>query len=150
MDINNLSKKELLLLKAKIDLKLKSFEDGNDQLFYDCIISELRKEVGGWYPVRLSMLKKNKKTPTLVNNIKELADNLETMLMNVEPDYDVHLLARFYILYVKIVMDRVRELELPLTITCIVNLGNEFPSLLNKAYPGYLKYGWIRMILNGE
>lgn len=150
MDINNLSKKELLLLKAKVELRLKTFEDGNDQLFYDCIISELRKEVGGWYPVRLSMLNKNKKKPALINNIKELADNLEIMLMNAEPNYNIHLLTRFYSLYVTLIIERVKELELPLSITCIINLSGEFPSLLNKAYPGYLKSGWIRMVLNGE
>lgn len=152
MNIDKMSKMELILLKTKIELRLSFLEDNSDiyQLFYKCMTEELKNTTGAVYPKTYKGFTKKYKSG-IVSNCKVAAENLhEIVVINLGDNYNTIKLAKFYKICISLGIEKIIEMDWNINIQTIVGMVDMFPTLFNKAYPFYIQFGWLNSLLEGE
>ena len=115
-------------------------------ILYTYLAEELFKITRKKYPEYYIYVGRNK---TIDGKLKEVAINLIDYLHSVtkgEPDKATTY--KFFKLFATIMVSNIEEnLELPLNFTTVLSMADDFPSILDRAFPGYIKGGVILKII---
>ncbi len=143
-ELKNLSKKDLLNLKNKIDLLLtKESNETNEELFYGIIIAYLDSILKSKFSY-YDTYKTNPHYPRLKIATKYIDSYCQELFGKVSKTERV----RFYKLYVELVVEMIKKnKDLSLSIPLVLNYHEMFPGLLEKAFPGYIAGGLAKYIL---
>ena len=143
-ELKNLSKKDLINLRNKIDLLLKDeANETNEVIFYEVIttyLSNIMKSKFQYY----SLFKKTSYYSNLKTTTKYVDSYCQELFGKVSKTERV----KFYKLYIELIVEMIKKnKDLSLSIPLVLNYHEMFPGLLEKAFPGYIAGGLAKYIL---
>lgn len=148
MNLENLSKQELLKLRDKVDLQLYKLDkkiDGELQIFYNIINKVVSKQNKGDYP-DIYVIRKT--SPKIFHSIESLYFAYGDWLENVLKMKLNHASRKDSYSVLCIVISKVlRDMNLPLTLKTFLNVAKDFPNHFSSQFPGYIKSGVMSFIL---
>jgi len=149
------------LLEELPTKKLKEFRDTADyiiykrknkdetefpSILYKYLSEDLFRITRKNYPEYFIFANKN---PKINTRLKEVASHLIEYLTSIiksEPDKTT--IYKFLKLFATLMVDNIEEnLDLPLNFTTVLSMADDFPSILERAFPGYIKGGLIRLVI---
>jgi hypothetical protein len=146
-NINNLSKKELLELRNKIDYKLMLMDTEitpETIIFYDILSKYLIKNNYGDYPNLYIIKKKNLK---LFKKIVKVQKDLDKFLNLININLSKINKIKYYNIIIKIL---ILDLETwcSINLETILNNMTNFKNILEKNFPMYLESGVLNFLIN--
>jgi hypothetical protein len=118
-------------------------------ILYQYIADELFLITRKKYPDYFIYVSRNK---TIDAKLKLVAMNLIEYLHTLckgEPDKTT--IVKFLKLFADLVISNINEnLELPLNFTTVLSMADDFPSILDRAFPGYIRAGIILKVVLGN
>lgn len=153
-DYENMSRKELTEIKAKVDFWLEQDSNKHDyknssyvELFMssltDCFLKRLIKR-----PPPISAIKASRTgaiSLTKLNKAISSLNNWSSIALGHNPSRIEKY--KIYTLVCELTCDFLQGANIPLSFKTVVNSYEKFPSLLNQAFPGYIESGLFKVIL---
>lgn len=147
-ELTSLSLKDLESLKSKIEFLIsltpKTTGVTLEQQLLETIATKLVVELN--LPVLGYGIIKSKK-PNQFSKLKEVTAFLDMWLGEVlkkKPDKRERM--KCYKIFTEFMTNKLLELDIPVSLTTILNCYEWFPSLFEKFFPGYIKSGLVRVI----
>lgn len=141
------SKIEFCLQQESIPTK-KQLGKVGDNLLLDTIIVGIKKHLKGFY------FQSDNKTKARANEIQDCLDNYLCELLQDESSKKIFKVFRkkFYSIYVDLIINDLLSWDKapPLNIQIVLSWYSKFAGLLDKAFPGYIESGLIKLIFNKE
>jgi len=118
-------------------------------ILYQYIADELFKITRKRYPEYFIYVNRNK---VIDAKLKEVTMNLIEYLHSLaKGETEKVITTKFLKLFAEIMVANIDEnLELPLNFTTVLSLADNFPSILERAFPGYIKGGIILKVILGK
>jgi hypothetical protein len=146
-----MTKKELLQEKAKIDFFLTSSSktSSNVEAFYTSLGEYFEEE----YSKKLLPLTilKAKVDKTLYKNITTFCEEIDDWLDSVlKRSVHLHERMRIYQITIELIGKYIIDCKGVVSVKRIVDSRDNFPGVIEKAFPGYIKSGLVDLILNAK
>jgi len=138
--------RELKLELANLELLCSDYDAQDVDIFYTYLCKELQKHTRQKQQAITILKAKNKK---LYKQLKQITELLNDFAF----DNDVREKRDIYNLYqiaCELICENIVDMGIPLSFKAFLNHIDLFPGLLNKAYPGYLKSGLLKFLLNAR
>lgn len=153
IDITNLSEKELLKLRDKIDLQLelkqpKTETDLSVELFHNACIIAFKNKLGMELPPLYSIKKGQPKLyKAIVNTHKWLVNSLEFLFKSKPTKVEK---VKYFNMFINMMLDYYSSKGWEFNYLMLLNNWAVFPSLLDKAFPDYIEAGVFKLLFKGE
>lgn len=153
----SMTPKELKELKAKVTFLLENKpaevnvkQEGYVQLFLDVLDNSLQKRLLKKVPPLIVMRASTKYRNTLlklykaVNGLNDWSSSALGRKLNRPEKLTMYSLAS------ELTCDYLSKLNVPISLTTIINCYEKFPSLVQKAFPGYIESGLLNIVLKSK
>lgn len=148
-DGSNMVRQRIIELKKEL-LKLEALLEGEGdqelEMLYSYIANSIyrytKHHIQPFYILRT----KNRK---LFNELKDVMD----MLLEFAQENNLSEKKELFILfqlYSDLICEYLQEIGVPIHLKTVVQSSEQFPGLLNKAYPGYLKSGLLKFLIQAK
>lgn len=153
--LTQMSEKELLATRKQIDALLsikKSSKENTDMnkkgnasltIFYATLEVFFQDKLG----LKISPIA-NLTTKT-VQSIRSLQEEIDKWIVsNIKRTVTRRERMKLYLIIFELVAHNISDRDIPITVTTLVRFGGSFSGVLEKAFPGYIRSGYLEMILN--
>lgn len=143
-------KVELTLVLNKVQVLLakenSKIQETDEELFYNCLVSKCKEKLGGYF-ISFNIYRNRGNYYKLQEALHSVNTFLSTWYLkgNIGTKEEK---VQIYKLYADLLFSYAKEINIPIIVNSLVNCYERFPSLLNKAYPGYVESGLLGLILN--
>ncbi len=153
----SMSKKELKVLKAKIEMLLENKPDeftstqhSNTELFLMVLGEVLKNRFNGSVPPIAVLRASRKYRNTLLKLYKAVAglnEWAETVLGSKLNRLEK---LKLYNITADLICDYLYKINIPINLKTVVNCSDRLPSLIDRAFPGYVKSGLFHIVLKAK
>lgn len=135
---------ELAQFKLRSKKAIKVLEDDSeDQLIYDALVETLRHYLPGTNTIPYAKFRSSKTWKLY----REKSPFLTEFVLNNFSDFNRTERRALYVVLLGMVSDFLKENEVPLLLTTLINNLSRVPSLFEKEFPGYLASGLAQSII---
>jgi len=148
----DLSRKELQELRNRINYLLlssrKDMSQSSSGSLYEAIRSEFLDVLKEKLPAYKHLAAKKSNLLPLIEDVSLFLREFLVIALGRRPRRSEMELC--YRLYARLVLQRLLESKIPITSKSILNYYAAFPSILDAAFPGYLKSGLLHLVFEGQ
>lgn len=153
-ELEKLTLKELKQLQNNIaywiSIKNQDADSQYAELLYHYLTDHLSRITRKDYPPYFVYISKNKATRNTEQRLKVVSGDLREYLTSIckGVEQDKTTVTKFLKLFSDLMISNIDEnLELPLNLGTVLSMADDFPSILDRAFPGYIESGLIKMII---
>ena len=148
----NFTNEQLQKLKSKIDFLLKdvvSNQSGTAEFFLYTALSEVLKKKLRIEVIPFPIFKKKTGYGKKLGEVRKYLDDYLNRVRKGRRSTRTEKY-QYYLLFANIMIDDLEGHPSPTTVQLVLNCYQQFPSLLDKQFPGYAESGLLEMIFKGE
>jgi len=136
-NLHKLNQKELKKLTASVEFLLTeeiSIVADSSKLFYETLTATLSTHLGqDFIPFHLVRKKYGKKLTEVSNFLDKYLEKIHIVNTRTQ--------TQIYKLYAELLIKHIENSPLPMTLNVLLGIYDQFPAVLEKSFPGYMKAG---------
>lgn len=117
--------------------------DRNEEMLYSVLAEELKSKLSSAL-VPFHVFKKGSSYARFREVLKHVDEFLRSTGI---PRFTTPERKKMYSIVIRLVVERASELDVPLGVKLVLNQSDYIPGLFDRAFPGYLRSGLVRMLL---